>query len=40
LLQVEIQANPLGGLPEGLAFFRINYIVYGGSAFEIIYDPT
>jgi hypothetical protein len=34
------QANPLGGPPECLAFFRINYIIYGGPAFEIIYDPT
>jgi hypothetical protein len=32
--------NPLGGPPEGLAFFRINYIIYSGPAFDIIYDPT
>jgi hypothetical protein len=33
-------SNPIGGPPEDLAFFRNNYIIYGGPAFEIIYDPT
>jgi len=33
-------SKPIGGPPEGLAFFRSNYVIYGGPAFEIIYDPT
>jgi hypothetical protein len=34
------QSKPTGGPPEGLAFFRINYTIYGGPAFDVIYDPT
>jgi hypothetical protein len=34
------QSKPIGDPPECLAFFRINYIIYGGPAFEIIYDLT
>jgi len=40
LLSLETQANPFGGPPEGLAFLRSNYVIYGDPAFEIIYVPT
>jgi len=30
----------MGGAPDGLAFWRSNYVIYGGPAFEIIYVPT
>jgi hypothetical protein len=30
-------SKPIEGPAEGLAFFRSNYIIYGGPAFEIIY---
>jgi hypothetical protein len=33
-------SKPIGGPLKDLAFFRSNDVVYGGPAFEIIYDPT
>jgi hypothetical protein len=33
-------SKPSGGPTKRPAFFRSNYVIYGGPAFEIIYDPT
>ena len=36
LTMFALAGNPLEGPPEGPAFFRSNYVIFGGPAFEII----